>query len=351
MLHFASYTFASLERATVVFKIFWPKIQCIMSEGDNIHEVMGRLEAEKIITPDFNTSNALPLEEQLFDLLHSFIEKNPTHNLDKVFKTLTSFFSCFRELKSSFEVECDVCHLELPRTPELPKVPLSPVLKGDFDEVIQGYNFLIADIIENISERLNRGEISDSSLRRRLIASRECDEPDSATVKLIQDYIEASSSVINTKQIKNLCKRFGSPDILKDIDDYEKRRQELCNTLTTDQLIGKLLGTIKTMGSNTITFTVKWDAKKTKMNQIEDLLHLAFDNCECAIHVTNVREGNSFTVTCYAPEAIIGLLIFKAQKNLSLLKEKGVIFLKIGYCTLLDHKRKYEVRMQPLSYR
>lgn len=340
--------FAEIEKATVVFsRILWPEIESILADEDDVtvQLVIGRLEAENVIADGEITS-----VDQMFDSLYSFIEKNPNHHLLRLFNILTDHFGFFRKLKSSFEVECSLSNLELPRHPqESSVIPLSPVLKEGFDDVIQKYNKLVAKVTEIISKRVSSEAKLDHKLRNRLITSGECDAVEQGanieTIELLQEYIKASSSVINTKRLKSLCEKFGSPELLKKVEKYEKRRQELCEALTADKLIEKSLGgKDSTMECSRITFTVKWDVRKTKMEQIEELLYLAFNNCGSAIHVMNIKESNSFTITCYAPESIIGLLIYKAQKNLSLLKEKGVMFLRIGYCTLLDHVREYEVR-------
>ena len=48
-------------------------------------------------------------------------------------------------------------------------------------------------------------------------------------------------------------------------------------------------------------------------------------------------------MTFYALRKIMDLLLIEAQSNLDLLKEMGVIKLTVGYCTVWDARKRYEV--------
>ena len=291
----------------------------------------------------------------IFDLVSRAVKTDP-NNLMKLVNIILRDFNDknINRLANDLQRECSIHHLGCQNKPLLrdssleKSIPLSPTLEESFTEIIEiEFHCLLSDCIKLIVEAyssLDDGLRDFKTYLTKLnIQDRELENCTSIE-DMVKLFITQKNSVLNTAHLKNLLKECHIDSGLKAIREYKEKLNKACEKIKVNKMISKhLRHGMDTAECETITFIVKWEVTDAVLKDIEQLLELAFEELGCEVHVVRCDKGNSIIITCYAPQAIIGLLIFKAQQNLSLLKKKGVMSLKIGYCTLLDHKKNFEV--------
>ena len=75
------------------------------------------------------------------------------------------------------------------------------------------------------------------------------------------------------------------------------------------------------------------------LNDVEDILQIAFENYFSNVKLVAIRESNSFIIICSFPLILTELLTATAVKNIELLKEEGVQQLTIGYVNVYSHNK------------
>lgn len=85
-------------------------------------------------------------------------------------------------------------------------------------------------------------------------------------------------------------------------------------------------------------FIVNKNVKDYILEDARRFLDAAFKELGKKVRVVVIKEENSYTIICSFPLTLSESLISTALKNLKALKEKGIIKLTIGYCTVYDCK-------------
>ncbi len=252
-----------------------------------------------------------------------------------------------RELGLKLERECQKSHSIL-SIRSAPTIPLSPTLEEDFAAVVLEFSNLMSKIVELILKAASK--FSEDRLKnlRKLLKKDLVIDPKPVVFEELQemilDYVK-HCSILRTYDARNIVKQLGIHEGIEAIENYEAFRHSKCEKIKANQIIKARLSKENIAGCEEITFIVKWEANDITLLDIKNLICSAFEELSAEIHVVRLDEVNSIKITCYAPEPLMGLLVFKCQQNLPLLKKKGVISLKIGYCTLLDHKKDFEVKL------
>ena len=223
-------------------------------------------------------------------------------------------------------------------------VPVSPTFESKFDEMMFRYSAMTLKAQKIIKNKCDISKLSDMKgfLGNSSLFSvhdlQMCDSIE-AFLKLVIN----KCSVLNVSCLKYFFGEFEIAEGSSEIESYLKDLDSFCKDLRNKLILNRPFFTGQQLRCETITFVLQWDPKDTPIDHIRKLLYKAFEDLSDKVHVKLEEEGNSIIVTCYAPHAVMGLLVMKAQKNLDSLKEEGVISLSIGYCTLLNHKTSYEV--------
>ena len=305
------------------------------------------LEAEEFTsTSDVDESNITG--QDMFRLLSTSIEEDPNCLL-KLIRILGKFTSC-KEVSNDLQLECNRYNYSSPtlkRQSNTVSIPLSPTLEEHFDSVLGEFAFLKDAITEMLVSAIGNSQKQIDKFKKYLRNIRQfddeldsCESPES----LVELALMKISSLLNVAHLEKLVKIFKLQDGIVEIEKYKECKKSACEKIKANELLNVRLSEVTPLKCETVRFTVSWSADETFLKDIEKLLCLAFeDRLKCEIHVIYLEKGNSIIITCYAPESLIGLLIFKAQQNLSILKKNGVMSLTIGYCTLLNHKTDYEV--------
>ena len=305
------------------------------------------LEAEEFISISDVDESSITAED-MFRLVSTSIEKDPNCLL-KLIQILRQFTSC-KEVSNNLELECNRYNYSSPtlkRQSNTVSIPLSPTLDEHFGCVLGKFACLKVTITEMLVSAISNSQKQIDKFKKYLRDIHQlddeldsCESPES----LVELTLKKISSLLNVAYLEGLVKIFELHDGIEQIEKYEECKKSACEKIKANELLNVQLSDVTPLKCKTVKFTVSWSADKTFLKDIENLLRLAFEEkLKCKIHVTYLKKGNSIIITCYAPESLIGLLIFKAQQNLSILKKNGVMSLTIGYCTLLNHKTDYEV--------
>ena len=150
--------------------------------------------------------------------------------------------------------------------------------------------------------------------------------------------IREHCSLLDIKLLEAIVKEFNIEGAKKAVQDYKA-----CLKIFSDKVKGKFcleqkIALCSSLKCETITVTVDKDVEQICFEDIDVLMKLAFETLSSNIRVHVIRRDNSFTITCSFPLTLSASLISMALKNLKVLKEKGIIKLTIGYCTVYDYK-------------
>lgn len=90
--------------------------------------------------------------------------------------------------------------------------------------------------------------------------------------------------------------------------------------------------------SQRLIFVLNKRVDECTFSDAQEIIEVAFDETSSNVNVVVIKEGNSFTIYCSFPLALSESLIAAALKNIEHLKAKGLLVLKIGYCTVYNYK-------------
>ena len=122
------------------------------------------------------------------------------------------------------------------------------------------------------------------------------------------------------------------------IQEYKEKYQSFLKNTSLCLCLNKHFSRPPTLQCEKIIFVVNRSVDKDTFEDIEDILQVAVEEFSTEVLVSVVEKGNSYTITCSFPLTLSASLISTALKNLKLFKEKGIIKLTIGYCTVYDYK-------------
>ena len=220
-------------------------------------------------------------------------------------------------------------------------VPLSPDFQGRFTKLKCEFVKLLRRVRNRILQLPNQEKLA-SELKSYLF---DCDQDVFNTLKGVDSMddvlttVEEAISVTNRSWLVEVVDFLDCVEAKDDLEKFEAYLHQVCDSLAMDVC---LLQPFKDMFSEplkcqTIKFVLQWDPSEHLLPDIEGVLWKAFGTLFKKVLVFKMAKDNSISITCYAPHTIMDTLMIKAQANLDLLLEMGVISLFIGYYTVLDH--------------
>ena len=153
----------------------------------------------------------------------------------------------------------------------------------------------------------------------------------------VLNVIRNNCSLLNIKLLEAVVDEF-IKDAEEAIVDYKEHLKKFSEELKVNFCLEEKIALCSSLKCETVTVTVDKKADETCFKDIDDLMTLAFETLSSSIRVHVIRRDNSFTIICSFPLTLSESLISTALKNLRILKEKGIIKLTIGYCTVYDYK-------------
>ena len=151
-------------------------------------------------------------------------------------------------------------------------------------------------------------------------------------------------TLIDITCLESIVQGFDIKEAEIHVQEYKDRVQSFCKETKAYLCLDESFKETKTpslLQCETIVFVLSWDPKNVTVEEIKDLLSESFERHVKILHIT---DDNSITVTCFFPLNLTAVLIAKAQRSLEALKEKGLIRLVVGYCTIYDKYKRDKVK-------
>ena len=161
----------------------------------------------------------------------------------------------------------------------------------------------------------------------------------SASIDDVLDVVNDHCTLININCLEGIVERFDIKEAQTHIQTYKDVVQSFCKETKASLCLEETLKESKShslLKCETAVFVLNWDPKGYTLEDIEDILaELVEEN----IQIRVIRENRSISVTCFFPLSLTTSLIAKAQETLEMMKEKGLLQLTVGNCTIYDHRR------------
>ena len=151
-------------------------------------------------------------------------------------------------------------------------------------------------------------------------------------------------TLIDITCLESIVQGFDIKEAEIHVQEYKDKVQSFCKKTKAYLCLGESFKETKTpsfLQCETMIVVLNWNPMNVTLEEIEDLLSESFER---NVKIQRVTDGNSITVTCFFPLNLTSVLIEKAQETLEVLKEKGLIRLVVGYCTVYDKHRRDEVQ-------
>ena len=186
-----------------------------------------------------------------------------------------------------------------------------PVLVDDLKTIIQSY-------CKSLKDQLNKPECINVS----------------AVMRIVLD----KCTVININILEHIVDALDISEAKRFIQEYETNTKKFVEdnfSLLQEQTLDQIKTSAR-LKSETIVVVIDWKADTDIKEDVEEYLSLAFGDYSIEIDVKSMREGNSVTIIASFPLCLFERLLVSAFHKLSALRAKGLLKLKIGYCTLFE---------------
>ena len=161
----------------------------------------------------------------------------------------------------------------------------------------------------------------------------------SESIDEILTVVRKHCTLININCLEGIVERFKIKEAETHIQAYKDIVQSFCQktkaSLCLDENF-KITNSPSLLKCETVVFVLNWDPKDCTLKDIEDILSISLD---INVEIRYIQKGNSIIVTCFFPLNLTTLLIARAQETLEMMKEKGLLHLTVGHCTIYDHRR------------
>ena len=162
---------------------------------------------------------------------------------------------------------------------------------------------------------------------------------DSKSIDDVLDVVRDHCTLINIGCLEGIVTRFKIKEAETHIQKYKNLLQSFCEETKASLCLGKSFKVTKTPSPLKIekaVFNLDWDPKDCTIKDIEDIISKSLDT---SVKIHYIQQSNSIIVTCFFPLNLTTLLIARAQETLEIMKEKGLLQLTVGHCTIYDHRR------------
>ena len=210
---------------------------------------------------------------------------------------------------------------------------------GDLKEKWDSFVNVLNKINEAISTDIDL-EVLKNSLRLRLLNHpdlkpqiQECD-----TTTDVLELIYDQCSLANITLLEETIKDTKNEKAIHIMQEYKKNNDTFFEALSLSLCLDKHFSRPPTLQCEEAVFVVDKSIESYTFKNVEKILEAAVGRLSKEVHVSVITESNSFIIICSFPLTLSESLISAALKNLKILKEKGVIVLQIGYCTVYDYK-------------
>ena len=344
----------------VAVSICKPEIESVISEESHLEVLKNYLHREEVIdSTDIShdslcnviISNVERKPQSLQNLIAHLKHTPPDDKTRALAKQLEKELEHSQRYNSSTRNPLEAVDSSHFTRRALFRTRLPSSFEQDVQNVISHYDDMISTIASLFEAACEEQQDLCSKLKKclkRSIQYQRC-VADIEDMDKIDDLIyfaaKKNSSLLNVEHLNWLVKRFDITTGKDAIDDYNHnlqlfREHAKVKLFENNVHVSEALAT----KAETIEFTIRKEPEDTLVDEIEQIIQELFDDLSPLVNVKLMGRRHSITVVCFAPEAVIGLLIAKAQQKLpTLIKDRGLMSLKIGYCTLLEYNSEFEV--------
>ena len=153
----------------------------------------------------------------------------------------------------------------------------------------------------------------------------------------LRPIIISKNSLINISFLEGIVKYFEIQEAKPIIKQYKMMVDDFCKNVLLH--FNEHISSYPTLDGERITIKVNKKVDNITLNDINDLLHIAFEKLSHNVEVVVIQESNSFIIVCSFPLILTDLLVATAIKNIELLKNEGVQQLTIGYVNVYSNNK------------
>ena len=200
---------------------------------------------------------------------------------------------------------------------------------------------MFTDLIDDVAQAMNKSVRYEDlkryvgrnkDLRPRLAHCKDTDE----IIELIGDHC----SLINVGLLEGVVKKYRAKKAESAIQEYKNEIESFHKEgRPLRQFLDQYLASASPLQCETATILVRKEVEDYELRDINVLMIVAFETLAPNVRVHVIKEGNSFTITCFFPVLLSESLIATALDNIDSLIERGVTKLTIGFSTVYDHEK------------
>ena len=161
----------------------------------------------------------------------------------------------------------------------------------------------------------------------------------SKSINDVLNVVRDHCTLIDISCLEGIVERYDIKEAQTHIQTYKNVVQSFCKKTKAVLCLNETFKENKShslLKCETADFVLNWDPK---CYTLEDINVLLAESVEDNVQIRVIRKGNSIIVTCFFPLNLTMSIISKAQETLELMKEKGLLQLTVGHCTIYDHRR------------
>ena len=236
---------------------------------------------------------------------------------------------------------------------------LPPTYEYTFDQMRATFGNLIHSVVPLIKSTVFSSSSSSESLFEDVSSLEELKtylrrcfrelKPQLSTAKSFDDVIdvvEEKCTIINICCLETIINHYNIKEAKDHITAYKLAIEKFCEEIKLNVCCHKNFQITSTclLKCETIKFVLEWEADEYSLYDVRVLLQKAFQDMAKKVQVRYITEGNSITIICYAPRHIMDVLLMKAEENLDLLRDIGLIKLTISFYKIWDGRTRDKVR-------
>ena len=159
--------------------------------------------------------------------------------------------------------------------------------------------------------------------------------------------IEDKCTIINVHCVESIVNQYNITDAKPEVKKFKTEVDTFCDVVKLSacfQESFKRVSSSHHLICETIEFVFGLEADNYTLTDIKKLLSTSFKSEVNYVQIRGIiNNDNCINLTCYAPQNLLDILQRTAEEELDLIKEMGVIRLKIGYRTIFDKQKIEEV--------
>ena len=204
---------------------------------------------------------------------------------------------------------------------------------------------MFTDLIDDVAQAM-KNSVTYEDLKKYVHRNKDlrphldhCKDTDEV-IELIGD----ECSLINVELLEGVVKKLKVKEAESAIQEYKNKIESFHKEgRPLRQFLDQYLASASPLQCETATILVHKEVKDYELKDINVLMTVAFETLAPNVRVHVIKEGNSFTITCSFPVLLSESLIATALDNIDSLIERGVKKLTIGYSTVYDHEKVFQL--------